>query len=220
MNSLCDIGVHIKLRAISGSSPGSNQLLHRSSHRVHKNSFREPRSLLFFPARKYAKTPLATDSNKAATESTSDSSNVEKADDNGSQFQSYDTQLGVNGNLPQPKEVALKKPPLTARERLRAARVLSKYTESESSKPEFGSKVLDAIRESDKGKKRSGLPEAPTNLFDDSKRGLPKQGLSFDFLPVGTDVLVIAFSFVFISTVMFATTYLVWKVGAIHFNEY
>jgi hypothetical protein len=112
-----------------------------------------------------------------------------------------------------------KRSPLTAKERLRAARVLNRYTESKATKSEMGSRVLDAMRESDGGKKRSGLPEAPTNLFDDSKRGMPKQGLTFDF-PGGFDLFLIAFSFVFISTVMFATTYIVWKVGAIHFNEY
>ncbi|OWM87408.1 hypothetical protein CDL15_Pgr022519 [Punica granatum] len=113
-----------------------------------------------------------------------------------------------------------KRSPLTARERLRAARVLSRYAETKpSAKSEMGSKVLDAIKESDRGKRKSGLPEAPTNLFDDSKRGLPKDGFTFQF-PGGFDLFIVAFSFVFISTVMFATTYLVWKVGAIHFNEY
>ncbi|XP_059627957.1 uncharacterized protein LOC132270772 isoform X2 [Cornus florida] len=113
-----------------------------------------------------------------------------------------------------------KRSSLTAREKLRAARVLSRYAEPKASKkPQLGSKVLEALKESDLGKKRSGLPEAPTNLFDDSKRGMPKQGLTFDF-PGGADVLLIIFSFVFISTVMFGTTYIVWKVGAIHFNEY
>lgn len=111
-----------------------------------------------------------------------------------------------------------KKVPLTARERLRAARLLSRYSESKPKpKSEMGRSVLDALRESEKGKK--GLPKAPTDLFDDSKRGMPKAGLTFDF-PGGFDLFVIAFSFVFISTVMFATTYIVWKVGAIHFNEY
>ena len=112
-----------------------------------------------------------------------------------------------------------KRSPLTARERLRAARVLNRYTESKASKSDMGSRVLDALKESDRGKKRSRLPEAPTNLFDDSKRGLPKQGLTFEF-PGGFDLFLVVFSFVFISTVMFATTYFVWKVGAIHFNEY
>lgn len=118
-----------------------------------------------------------------------------------------------------PDPQSTRKSPLTARERLRAARVLSRYNESKTTKSDMGSKVLEALRESDRGKKRSRLPEAPTNLFDDSKRGMPKAGLTFQF-PGGSDLFVIAFSFVFISTVMFATTYIVWKVGAIHFNEY
>lgn len=113
----------------------------------------------------------------------------------------------------------IKRTPLTAREKLRAARVLGRYTESKPSKAQLGSKVLEALRESDKrDKKRSGLPEAPTNLFDDSKRGMPKAGLTWE-LPVGFDVALIVVSFVLISTLMFATTYFVWKVGAIHFNE-
>lgn len=111
-----------------------------------------------------------------------------------------------------------KRSPLTAREKLRAARVLNKYTESRTSKRELGRNILDALKESDGGKTR-GLPEAPTNLFDDSKRGMPKAGLTFDF-PGGMDLFIIIFSFVFISSVMFATTYIVWKAGAIHFNEY
>lgn len=111
-----------------------------------------------------------------------------------------------------------KRKSLTAREKLRAARVLSRYTETKASKAARGSTVLEALKERDRGKKRSGLPEAPTNLLDDSKRGMPKKGLTFDF-PGGFDLFLIIFSFVFISTVMFATTYFVWKVGAIHFNE-
>ncbi|THG03500.1 hypothetical protein TEA_021259 [Camellia sinensis var. sinensis] len=116
----------------------------------------------------------------------------------------------------------LKRSPLTAREKLRAARVLSRYTESKASKAsksELGSNVLEALRESDRGKKKSRLPEAPTNLFDDSKRGMPKPGLTFEF-PGGFDAFIILVSFVTISSLMFATTYIVWKVGAIHFNEY
>ncbi|KAH0979444.1 hypothetical protein GBA52_006621 [Prunus armeniaca] len=113
-----------------------------------------------------------------------------------------------------------KRLPLTARERLRAAKVLRRYnTETKpTKKSDRGKNVLDALRDSERGKKRSGLPEAPTNIFDDSKRGMPKQGLTWDF-PGGADLFLIIFSFVFISTVMFATTYVVWKLGAIHFNE-
>ncbi|KAG2328861.1 hypothetical protein Bca52824_000041 [Brassica carinata] len=116
---------------------------------------------------------------------------------------------------------ATKRAPLTARERLRAARVLSRYTEAtpKPSKPKMGSQILEVLKESDKKSNRKpGLPEAPTNMLDDSKRGMPKKGLTFD-LPGSADILVIAFSFVFISTVMFATTYVVWKLGGIHFNE-
>lgn len=112
---------------------------------------------------------------------------------------------------------AQKKAPLTARERLRAARVLSRYSESKPAKSVIGRSVLDALRESEKGKK--GLPQAPTNMLDDSKRGMPKAGLTFEF-PGGFDLFLIAFSFVFISTVMFATVFVVWKLGAIHYNEY
>lgn len=113
----------------------------------------------------------------------------------------------------------LKRTPLTAREKLRAARVLSKYAESKPAKLAMGSTVLDALRETDKGKRRPGLPEAPTNMFDDRKRGLSEEGWKFQ-LPGGNDLFFIAFSFVVISTIMFGTTYVVWKVGAIHFNEF
>lgn len=113
----------------------------------------------------------------------------------------------------------VKRASLTARERLRAARVLSRYTDSKPAKPMLGSRLLDALQQSDKGKKRPGLPEAPTNMLDDSKRGMPKEGWTIE-LPGGMDVFFIILSFVLISTVMFATTFVVWKVGAIHFNEY
>lgn len=171
---------------------------------------------------------LAAGADNIATEtSDNDSKSIEEsyskngAPDNGTTVSSSTTddknlkqdESGPKSSTPQ------KRAPLTARERLRAARVLSRYTDTKPSKPERGNKLLDALQESDvKGKKLSGLPQAPTNLFDDSKRGMPKQGWTFE-LPVGLDVFFIAFSFVFISSVMFATTYLVWKVGAIHFNE-
>ncbi|XP_050211076.1 uncharacterized protein LOC126661299 [Mercurialis annua] len=112
-----------------------------------------------------------------------------------------------------------KRSSLTARERLKAARVRSRYTEPKASKLDKGRTVLDALKEGDKGKMRSGLPEAPSNMLDDSDRGLPKAGLTFDF-PGGSDLFVIAISFVLISTIMFTTTFIVWKVGAIHFNEF
>lgn len=133
----------------------------------------------------------------------------------------------ANGSAPP------KRAPLTARERLRAARVLGKYAEpsakgssSKPAKPEFGSGVLDALREADAkkaggggGRRGSRLPEAPGNLFDDSKRGMPKDGWTFE-LPFGVDVFLVLVSFTLITTIMFGTAFLVWKLGAIHFNEY
>lgn len=113
----------------------------------------------------------------------------------------------------------VKRASLTARERLRAARVLSRYTESKPAKPVLGSRLLDALQQSDKGKKRPGLPQAPSNMLDDNKRGMPKEGWTIE-LTSGMDVFYVILSFVLISTIMFATTFLVWKLGAIHFNEY
>ncbi|CAN6301248.1 unnamed protein product [Urochloa humidicola] len=69
------------------------------------------------------------------------------------------------------------------------------------------------------GRRGSRLPEAPGNLFDDSKRGMPKEGWTFE-LPFGVDVFLVLVSFTLITTVMFGTAFLVWKLGAIHFNEY
>ncbi|KAL4576130.1 hypothetical protein LXL04_012219 [Taraxacum kok-saghyz] len=128
-----------------------------------------------------------------------------------------------NGSTLSPSEP--KRSKLTAREKLKAARVRSRSSEPKPKpvkvkKLQMGSQVLEALRESDRvsGKMRSGLPEAPTNLFDDSKRGMPKKGLTFE-LPVGWDVFLIILSVVLISTIMFSTTFIVWKMGGIHFNE-
>ncbi|KAF6170390.1 hypothetical protein GIB67_014320 [Kingdonia uniflora] len=164
---------------------------------------------------------LATESNQIAAE-------LDKGSENAKSTLSDDQLLETKPpSLIPPSEVktetlspqkASKRSSLTAREKLRAARVLSRYPDSKPPKQELGRKVLDALRESDGGNRRTGLPEAPTNMLDDSKRGMPKQGLTFDF-PGGFDLFLIIFSTVFISTLMFSTTYLVWKVGAIHFND-
>ncbi|MCL7044534.1 hypothetical protein MKW94_008362 [Papaver nudicaule] len=115
-----------------------------------------------------------------------------------------------------------KRSSLAAREKLRAARVLSRNVADSkpSKKSVLGSSVLDALREGDResGKKRMGLPEAPSNMLDDSRRGMPKQGLTWD-LPGGNELFFIIFSATFIGTLMFATAFVVWKVGAIHFND-
>ncbi|PIA32921.1 hypothetical protein AQUCO_04300105v1 [Aquilegia coerulea] len=175
---------------------------------------------------------LAAESNQVVTNSTSKDSGISEKSLTDDQLLAAKGELSAqtgdasNGAVV-PSDVkldairspkSLKRSSLTAREKLRAARVLNRYTDSKPSKPEFGSKVLDALRESEKGKKRSRLPEAPTNLLDDSKRGMPKQGLTFDF-PGGFDLFLIVLSFVLITTTMVATTYIVWKLGAIHFND-
>ncbi|RWW41863.1 hypothetical protein BHE74_00052623, partial [Ensete ventricosum] len=157
----------------------------------------------------------------SAEPSTRESVNAEAAV-TADQLASSNVQLDANGRVPSStnKEDSVpRRSSLTVREKLRAARVLSKYMEPKPAKAEFGSRVLEASRAIDRGKKRSGLPEAPTNMFDDSKRGLPPKGWTFDF-PFQGDLFVIVFSFVFISTVMLTTTFIVWKSGAIHFNEY
>ncbi|GFP97663.1 clathrin heavy chain 1 [Phtheirospermum japonicum] len=160
---------------------------------------------------------LAVGGDNAVTETTDKDSNngPDVSELSNGAVNPTDPNLATSPAKPSPGS---KRAPLTARERLRAARVLSRYNEPKQSKPGLGSNLLDALRETDKGKKRPGLPEAPTNLLDDSKRGMPKEGWTIE-IPGGLDVFLIVFSFVFISTVMFATTYLVWKVGAIHFNE-
>ncbi|KZV41822.1 hypothetical protein F511_37372 [Dorcoceras hygrometricum] len=165
-----------------------------------------------------------TFANSSATEDEADAQPIDEpaspaqiSEDSDSSLSSKNLNLDTSESK---SNSTMKRSPLTARERLRAARVLSRYTETKPSKPELGSKLLEALQQSDKGKKRPGLPQAPTNLFDDSKRGLPKGGWTINIIPGGMDVFLIIFSFVFISSVMFATTYIVWKVGAIHFNEY
>ncbi|XP_020148240.1 uncharacterized protein [Aegilops tauschii subsp. strangulata] len=216
-----------KLGGISRSSPSYTQLAFCSRHAFHKIGTAaaplRPQNEL-----KHARPCATTDNDRAAPAEAQESATISAR---------VNPVASGNGQQPQPGEPP-KRVPLTARERLRAARVLGKYAEpgagaapadkkGSSSKPEFGSRVLDALRETDGGKKggrkRSGLPEAPSNLLDDTKRGMPKDGWTFDWLaalPVGTDVLIVAASFGIITTVMFGTTYLVWKLGAIHFNEY
>jgi len=198
--------------------------------------------LLSLPARnRHARTSSrATDNDQAAPapaatqETTTPSPSAEKFPVTPGNGQPQQPVANANGSAPSEPP---KRAPLTARERLRAARVLGKYAEpsakgasspppSKSSKPEFGSGVLDALREADAkkaggggGRRGSRLPEAPGNLFDDSKRGMPKEGWTFE-LPFGVDVFLVLVSFTLITTIMFGTAFLVWKLGGIHFNEY
>lgn len=190
----------------------------------------------------------ATDNNQAAPTAAQETAATEgsNAAEEATVTPSNGQPAAANANGSAPSSEPPKRAPLTARERLRAARVLGKYAEpsakgmpsksggggggaaasSRPAKPEFGSGVLDALREADAkkagaggGRRRSRLPEAPGNLFDDSKRGLPKDGWTFE-LPFGVDVFLVLVSFTLITTIMFGTAFLVWKLGAIHFNEY
>jgi hypothetical protein len=47
---------------------------------------------------------------------------------------------------------------------------------------------------------------------------MPKDGWTFE-LPFGVDVFLVLLSFTLISTIMFGTTFLISKLGAIHFNK-
>ncbi|GAU36983.1 hypothetical protein TSUD_150190 [Trifolium subterraneum] len=100
------------------------------------------------------------------------------------QVNAEQTPEGSNGSVASPKSQSVTtRSSQKVRERIKAARVLNQSKEPKISKPDIGSSVLAAFREGDKGKKkrRSGLPEAPGNLFDDRKRGMPKAGgESFD----------------------------------------
>ncbi|KAL7108907.1 hypothetical protein ACP275_06G142000 [Erythranthe tilingii] len=164
----------------------------------------------------------AADNNVAIETTDNESKSIETNDGNGLVIPASSDEVAPEesneGALSDTSNSTPKRGPLTARERLRAARVLNRYTDPKPSKAELGSKLMESLRETDKGKRRPSLPEAPTNMLDDSKRGKPEKGWTIN-ISAGMDVIVVVFSFVFISSAMFATTYLVWKLGAIHFNE-
>lgn len=238
-----------KVGGVSRPSSSYTQLTFFSRHAFQKigtaTALHKPQTELLLSPRisKHVRRPRAATDNDRAVPAPAEAAQETTIGADANPVAASSANSNSNGTVPSepPKRV-----PLTARERLRAARVLGRYAAAEpggpekpaptgsssSSKPEFGSRVLEALRETDAKKKggaggrkkrSSGLPEAPSNLLDDTKRGMPKEGWTFDWLaalPVGTDVLVVAASFGIITTVMFGTTYLVWKLGAIHFNEY
>ncbi|KAJ7514558.1 hypothetical protein O6H91_23G049700 [Diphasiastrum complanatum] len=81
-------------------------------------------------------------------------------------------------------------------------------------------RVLDALRQSEKGGKltKFGQPVVPSNLFDEPKSSeAGSEPFQFSF---NRGQLFLVFSFLLISSLMFGTAFLVWKVGAIHYNEY
>ncbi|XP_020274596.1 uncharacterized protein LOC109849196 [Asparagus officinalis] len=210
MSSLWDFTSPVSLGHTLISSRRTNQVLAKSSRQ--KIKFVDSQSRSSTRGAQRLTITSATDDDETTPKPTA-------ADPLSTETSATATQPPPPATQPKVQNTVLKKPPLTAREKLRAARVLSRYTDSKPAKKSLGSKVLDAMREGDGGKRRSGLPQAPENLLDDSKRGMPKPGLTFDF-PGGSDLFFIVLSVVLISTVMFTTTYVVWKLGAIHFNEY
>lgn len=58
------------------------------------------------------------------------------------------------------------------------------------------------------------------NIFEDT-RGTPKEIVADNFqFKLSTDALLLGLSVVLVIGLMIATAFLVWKVGAIHYNEY
>lgn len=112
------------------------------------------------------------------------------------------------------------KPSLSVREKLRTARTLSGFAESDKpGTPQRQKNLLDALRQSDKEGKTTkyGQPIEPSNLFDDRKRSTEKEQ-KFEFT-WGPSQFYGLLSFVILTSIMFGTTYIVWKVGAIHYND-
>lgn len=112
------------------------------------------------------------------------------------------------------------KPSLSVREKLRTARTLTGFAESDKAgTPQRQKNLLDALRQSDKEGKTTkyGQPIEPSNLFDDRKRSTEKEQ-KFEFT-WGPSQFYGLLSFVILTSIMFGTTYIVWKVGAIHYND-
>ncbi len=64
-----------------------------------------------------------------------------------------------------------------------------------------------------------GQPIVPKNIFEDTRR-TPEEIAADKFqFQLSTDALLLGLSFVLVIALMLATAYLVWKVGAIHYNE-
>ena len=87
----------------------------------------------------------------------------------------------------------------------------------------FGSKkLLDAFKEGDKfdTKVKIGQPKAPANIFTDSVRTAEEIEADKWVFRLDRGQSLLALSFFASSVLMFAKVWFVWKVGAIHFNEF
>ncbi|XP_068636836.1 uncharacterized protein [Aristolochia californica] len=186
LNSLAGFSSVVKLQHVSKSVVGENNgVTWGKPFGLKTLSFRSSRSSMEL---RWNILTSASDNNNIATNSidvdlegpkevlTDDKSSKSKPMPvNSSDMSTTDGAAGVSSSDEQPVP---KRSPLTARERVKAARVLSRYADSKPSKSEMGSNVLDALRETDKGKMRSRLPEAPLNLFDDTRSCLLQHILS------------------------------------------
>jgi hypothetical protein len=84
-----------------------------------------------------------------------------------------------------------------------------------------GKQVLDAFKQGEKDGKTTkfGQPIVPKNIFDDVRQTqAEKDADKFSFNLKPSDIFLI-FSFLLIIGLMLGTAFLVWKVGAIHYNE-
>jgi hypothetical protein len=84
-----------------------------------------------------------------------------------------------------------------------------------------GKQVLEAFKRGEvEGKTtKFGQPIVPKNIFEDTRR-TPEEIAADKFqFQLSTDALLLGLSFVLVIALMLATAFLVWKVGAIHYNE-
>ncbi|KAG0631871.1 hypothetical protein M758_1G285700 [Ceratodon purpureus] len=84
-----------------------------------------------------------------------------------------------------------------------------------------GKQVLDAFKQGERDGKTTkfGQPIVPKNIFDDVRQTQEeKDADKFSFSLRPGDIFLV-FSFLLIIGLMLGTAFLVWKVGAIHYNE-
>ncbi|KAH7416326.1 hypothetical protein KP509_14G086200 [Ceratopteris richardii] len=79
--------------------------------------------------------------------------------------------------------------------------------------------LLDTLRQSEDKSTKFGQPFVPKNLFDEPEKLTAEDKKRFDF-SFNAGQLILVFSFLTIIGVMLSTAFLVWKVGAIHYNEF
>ncbi|KAL3690524.1 hypothetical protein R1sor_016833 [Riccia sorocarpa] len=88
--------------------------------------------------------------------------------------------------------------------------------------PTRGKRVVDAFKEGEKEGKTTkfGQPVVPTNIFQDQRRTPEEIAADAFKFSISPGQLLLIGSFLLIGGLMIGTAFLVWKVGAIHYNEY